>query len=74
MKKKSKKKSLTPDDIEECGCCGCYHPPNYFGDCRDDAYRFATPEAVIKYMGVIRYRKYLDRKNKRLREINIPLK
>ena len=28
------------NEIEECGCCGCYHPKTYFGDCRDDNNRF----------------------------------
>ena len=23
----------------ECGCCGCYHPDNFEGDCRDDSNR-----------------------------------
>ncbi len=21
----------------ECGCCGAYHPEDYYGDCRNDA-------------------------------------
>jgi hypothetical protein len=25
-----------PEDWEECGCCGGYHPPDFDGDCRDD--------------------------------------
>ena len=25
----------------ECGCCGHYHRREWFGDCRDDAQRFA---------------------------------
>ena len=29
--------------LEECGCCGEYHPVGYRGECRDDAWRFATP-------------------------------
>lgn len=24
----------------ECGCCGCYHPAAFIGDCRDDANRY----------------------------------
>ena len=28
--------------LEECGCCGGYHPADYRGECRDDAFRFAT--------------------------------
>lgn len=29
--------------MEECGQCGCYHPINWTGDCRDDAHRYAGP-------------------------------
>lgn len=25
----------------ECGICGCWHPLDWDGDCRDDANRFA---------------------------------
>ena len=28
--------------IEECGCCGCYHRLDYWGDCRKDSERFDT--------------------------------
>lgn len=28
------------DDLEECGCCGCYHRPTFVGECRDDDERF----------------------------------
>lgn len=28
--------------IEECGCCGCYHRLDYWGDCRNDSERFDT--------------------------------
>ena len=24
----------------ECGCCGAYHPVDFYGDCRDDANRY----------------------------------
>jgi hypothetical protein len=24
----------------ECGCCGHYHPIDFWGDCRDDSNRF----------------------------------
>lgn len=27
-------------DFIECGSCGCYHKPDWYGDCRDDAHRF----------------------------------
>lgn len=26
--------------LEECGCCGCYHFPEFRGDCREDWERF----------------------------------
>jgi hypothetical protein len=29
-------------DLEECGCCGQYHRPEFSGDCRDDGERFPT--------------------------------
>lgn len=29
--------------LDECGCCGQYHRPNYWGDCRNDAERFPLP-------------------------------
>ncbi len=27
-------------DLDECGCCGAYHRPEFDGDCRNDAERF----------------------------------
>ena len=27
-------------DLEECGCCGGYHRPEFQRDCRNDAERF----------------------------------
>lgn len=30
--------------LYECGCCGCYHPWSWDGDCRDDANRYAGPD------------------------------
>lgn len=27
-------------DLDECGCCGGYHRPDFYGDCRNDAERF----------------------------------
>lgn len=35
----------------ECGCCGCYHPVNWDGDCRDDENRFAADELDAKFGG-----------------------
>jgi len=29
-----------PELYFECGCCGAYHPIDFYGDCRDDANRF----------------------------------
>ena len=29
-----------PEGWEECDCCGCYHPADYAGDCRDDERRW----------------------------------
>lgn len=39
------RESLTQELIEadvltECGCCGCYHRPDFAGDCRNDDERF----------------------------------
>lgn len=28
----------------ECGCCGCYHLHDYWGDCRDDKNRFSLDD------------------------------
>jgi len=28
--------------LDVCGCCGCYHPRDSAGECRDDAMRFPT--------------------------------
>lgn len=30
----------------ECGCCGRYHPQEWYGDCRDDAHRFSLDEIL----------------------------
>jgi len=38
--------------IYECGICGCYHPWEWDGDCRDDANRIASPEEYAKQLGV----------------------
>ncbi len=26
--------------VKECGCCGCYHDIDYWGDCRHDNERY----------------------------------
>lgn len=32
-----------------CGGCGHWHPPEFMGDCRDDANRFTTEELEKRY-------------------------
>lgn len=32
-----------------CGCCECYHPAGFDGDCRDDSNRFAPDELDESY-------------------------
>lgn len=32
-----------------CGCCECYHPVAFAGDCRDDANRFAAGDLDDRY-------------------------
>ena len=32
--------------FEECGCCGCYHPEGFYGDCRDDANRYGPGDLM----------------------------
>ncbi len=27
-------------ELTDCGCCGCLHPKDFAGDCRDDNNRF----------------------------------
>jgi hypothetical protein len=33
---------VKPDTMQECGCCSCYHRPEFYGDCRDDNERFVN--------------------------------
>lgn len=41
----------------ECGQCGSYHPASFYGDCREDAWRFddykeaANRELVFRNTG-----------------------
>jgi hypothetical protein len=35
--------------IYECGICGCYHPWNWDGDCRDDTNRFFPDEYAERH-------------------------
>ena len=44
MKKKTKK-----PEYYKCGCCECYHPANWEGDCREDVNRFAMDELDTKH-------------------------
>ena len=39
-----------PDDWEECGQCGGYHPAGYIGDCRDDEKRWPSDAAIAALM------------------------
>ena len=32
-----------------CGCCGCYHPEGFDGDCRDDSLRFSPDDLDSTY-------------------------
>lgn len=34
--------------LQECGCCGCYHPDYFNGDCRDDNNRYPTDNPFDK--------------------------
>lgn len=27
----------------ECGCCGCYHRDDFYGDCRENSERYDDP-------------------------------
>jgi hypothetical protein len=38
--------------IVECGCCGCYHRAEYFGDCRNDDERFPAEEVAAERLNV----------------------
>ena len=40
-----------PDSWEECGCCGCWHPADYDGDCRSDINRWPSEECVAALTG-----------------------
>lgn len=38
--------------LYECGCCECYHPWDWDGDCREDAQRYGSPEEYAEAIGV----------------------
>jgi hypothetical protein len=42
----------TPNCVYECGICGCFHPWNWDGDCRDDRNRFADVEEFATSRGI----------------------
>jgi len=37
--------------LYECGICGCYHPWDWNGDCRDDANRI-FPDTYAERLGI----------------------
>jgi hypothetical protein len=39
------------EEWTECGCCGCYHPAEFAGDCRDDVNRLPGPPEAIAELG-----------------------
>jgi hypothetical protein len=41
-----------PIVMYECGICGCYHPWEFSGDCRDDENRFGSPEEYAEKLGI----------------------
>jgi hypothetical protein len=36
-----------PVQLIECGCCGAFHPAEFFGDCRTDLFRVNDPDALF---------------------------
>lgn len=38
--------------LYECGICSCYHQWGWNGDCRQDAYRYGSPEEYAKSKGI----------------------
>jgi len=40
-----------PDEWEECGQCGCYHPSGFMGDCRDDINRWPSDKCIAALTG-----------------------
>ena len=36
----------------ECGCCGHFHTPEFFGDCRGDTTRFTFEQLDAKHGGI----------------------
>ncbi len=50
------------EDLEECGCCGCWHKKGYCGDCRNDDERYIDDDPP---MTATEYRKKTGRKRKK---------
>lgn len=44
-------REIPPFKVYECGCCNCWHPIHWSGDCRDDANRFGSPEEASEEVG-----------------------
>ena len=38
---------LALEYLEECGSCDCYHPSDFYGDCRDDKNRYGDPSDLV---------------------------
>lgn len=41
--------------IYACEICGCYHPWEWNGDCRDDTNRFDSPEDYAELHGITQF-------------------
>lgn len=40
--------------LSECGCCECWHPVWYTGDCRNDAMRYGDPSDLVdKWLSIL---------------------
>lgn len=42
----------TKIQVVECGCCSCYHPKDFTGDCRDNNNRFSGMEDNVEVVGI----------------------
>lgn len=47
---------------DECGCCGQWHPNEFYGDCRDDANRLTEDNRIVARWAFMDYqvRSFLD--------------
>lgn len=41
--------------LYECGCCGCLHPWNFCGDCRDNESRYGAVEDYCERNGLAEF-------------------